>query len=686
MAPAEYYVRLQRGITGGFAPPAPMAIFTMTQADGAPTLAITTSERTPGTRVLGDAVPKSVTPDTALVEELHAILKSLPTESPPGSEDIYGLNTSIVWGSEDLEWCNGGPAGCGRGTSEVQASDEDKDKFRRAVEIVEQLTEVPFAPPPLFCMYRHLQGSSPVHALPVELLSHIFLLATHHSLNTEEDDCPPFNSESVQAPLSFAAVCRHWRHVALNPALYTSLCITPELLRPATDGTQSLDLRGIAAYLKLSRNYPVDILIDGRDQEWDFDDEGLYTPWFSAQHMCNAMALILPHLHRWRSLSIFTDVCTPMHAALGAFEAQLVSGSTASRLETLRLMRCDAYAAYGEPNSAYSFLSTVPMDRMSVFPRLRRLALRGVSAAWSPLSAHLPASLRTLELAFLPASLHPSISALSAMLDATPNLEHLTLNVAGPPVSQEEIPAVPKLPNLASLSLGYTCTAAGAAVLRLVSSSASALCSISLEDASDPASLVALDAAPMLLLIFSTTPERLFPNLRRVTLRRIGSSAIHIPRDAAVLDRLELINSSEILFGLASAAREVCVRGPFVGPFNETPTRLQTRDWLEYSTVRLTETQTPRLVEVYEEVSSDPSQQSVEEWMAGETQVRVVRMASDDEFELSSEDDEAISTEGEDGMDWMPVPNSQPRCLVTMLAFPGLRGILGGNMIVRVRA
>lgn len=75
----------------------------------------------------------------ALVDELHGILKTLPTEKPPGSQDIYGLDTSISWGSADLEWQNGGPGGCSHGTSQVQPTEEEKAKFRRAVDIVKEL-------------------------------------------------------------------------------------------------------------------------------------------------------------------------------------------------------------------------------------------------------------------------------------------------------------------------------------------------------------------------------------------------------------------------------------------------------------------------------------------------------------------------------------------------------------------
>ena len=110
-------------------------------------LQITSAVRIDGTPSLQDAVPKSLSasdPKTvALVDELYGILKTLPVESPPGSEDIYGLDTSIAWGSEDLQWCNGGPSGCGGGESFVKPTEEEKAKFKRAVEIVKELVDKP---------------------------------------------------------------------------------------------------------------------------------------------------------------------------------------------------------------------------------------------------------------------------------------------------------------------------------------------------------------------------------------------------------------------------------------------------------------------------------------------------------------------------------------------------------------
>ena len=131
------------GITGGFAPPTPDAIFTVTGTPDKADLAITSAIRPEGTPSLQDALPKSLSKSepgvNELVGELYSILKSLPTESPPGSEDIYGLDTSIAFGTDDLQWCNGGPQGCGGGKSFVQASAEQKAQFKRAVEIVNKL-------------------------------------------------------------------------------------------------------------------------------------------------------------------------------------------------------------------------------------------------------------------------------------------------------------------------------------------------------------------------------------------------------------------------------------------------------------------------------------------------------------------------------------------------------------------
>lgn len=114
-----------------------------------------------------------------------------------------------------------------------------------------------------------------IDALPVELLSFIFVLATH--TYTDPQNTVPFTSESVKIPLILSAVNRHWRFVALDTAaLWTSLCATLGSI-----GTDSLfDASLLVLYISRSRHAPLDVLIDARDQEWDFSEPECVFPLF----------------------------------------------------------------------------------------------------------------------------------------------------------------------------------------------------------------------------------------------------------------------------------------------------------------------------------------------------------------------------------------------------------------------
>ncbi|KAF7364374.1 hypothetical protein MSAN_01098000 [Mycena sanguinolenta] len=102
---------LTPGITGGSAPPTPSAIHTLTQSSANPPPSTTPSPSSPrhredGTPSLSSASAKSLSAASpeALAEELHSILKTLPLEHASCSEDIYGMDVGIMWGSDDLEW------------------------------------------------------------------------------------------------------------------------------------------------------------------------------------------------------------------------------------------------------------------------------------------------------------------------------------------------------------------------------------------------------------------------------------------------------------------------------------------------------------------------------------------------------------------------------------------------------
>ena len=126
------------GITGGFAPPTPSAIFTMASTPSND-IHVTAAVRPDGTPTLQDAAPKSLsTADSKTLtqlNELQAILRSIPESNE------YGMDTALAYRSNDLRWLNRNASqGCETGsTFKKQASAEEKAKFKRAVELVETL-------------------------------------------------------------------------------------------------------------------------------------------------------------------------------------------------------------------------------------------------------------------------------------------------------------------------------------------------------------------------------------------------------------------------------------------------------------------------------------------------------------------------------------------------------------------
>jgi F-box-like len=137
------------------------------------------------------------------------------------------------------------------------------------------------------CDLHQFPFSSPINNLPIELLSYIFSLSSHPEEKEEEhrppeekeEDRPPtITTESVQVPLILSNVSRLWRQVALGtPQLWSSLCITVELVeiheRDSETETSSRLKTSLITYLSLSQKYPLDILIDARDENFNFDPE-----------------------------------------------------------------------------------------------------------------------------------------------------------------------------------------------------------------------------------------------------------------------------------------------------------------------------------------------------------------------------------------------------------------------------
>ncbi|KAF6742568.1 hypothetical protein DFP72DRAFT_860346 [Ephemerocybe angulata] len=376
-------------------------------------------------------------------------------------------------------------------------------------------------------------GPPPIDTLPVELLSYIFTLGTHspfepsqsNGFGDEPEGIPAFNSENVKTPLVLASVSRYWRRVVLNtPSLWTSLCITLEMVQPSegSSAPSTFDTTHITSYLTLSRRYPIDILIDARDPDWDFQEDGVtpdsysYKPQFSVEHMQTVISLLLPHLSRWRSMNILTDTWKPMQSALQSINPAILRHG-APRLESLSLMRCNDFVSFSpefEPKSLKdtSFLSTTHSTPSShstlILPRLSSLSLRGVHVDWASLSAALSSSrtgLYSLELCSHCSDVRPSISEFHRLLYSNPRLRNLVVSGSGPsfPADVDEGLGALRhefdgafLPNLTKLTLGYRSVLEGQTILELVN--APNLKSLVLEEATYPADPEVVDAGSLL--------------------------------------------------------------------------------------------------------------------------------------------------------------------------------------------
>ncbi|EDR09855.1 uncharacterized protein LACBIDRAFT_318098 [Laccaria bicolor S238N-H82] len=381
-------------------------------------------------------------------------------------------------------------------------------------------------------MYTH--PSSPISKLPVELLSYIFVLGTLSSADVPSSDeagrNPLFNTESVKVPLAFAGVSRHWGRVARNtPGLWTSLCITVEMVKRLSedddDASSLLNTTHLTSYLALSRNYPLDILIDARDQDWDFFEPEIpseyefntYTPPFSPDHMASVISLLLPHISRWRSLHILTDSWAPMHSALLHINPCITSFG-APLLESLTLMRCNDFVSFSpefQPRDMKSpaFLSSVtPSSQKDLLPRLKHLSLRGVHVEWASLVNVLSAStgggLHSLELSSHCSDVRPTLTEFQQLLGASLHLRKLAISGSGPFVPDDvddivdvihhDLDSVP-LPHLHSITLGYRTALEGQTVLELLNAPNAKV--LVLEDATYPGDPEEVDAGSLLTYI-----------------------------------------------------------------------------------------------------------------------------------------------------------------------------------------
>ncbi|KAI0635350.1 hypothetical protein C8Q77DRAFT_1072572 [Trametes polyzona] len=486
---------------------------------------------------------------------------------------------------------------------------------------------------------------APIARLPVELLSYIFLLGAHTpdpeeagladdapgglgegsgSLHERSDDISPCASSSSMPPDVFAAVCRHWREVALNtPQLWTRVCVTiGDLMHDEASGW----FPAVSRYVSRSGRCPLDIYIDARDPEWDFsendsfgaiispyiDETYDYTHPFRVEHMHYVLNILLPHIARVRSLAILTDRWAPMETALEclSFEnPQFVSRpnpmpKSLPALESLVLMRCNEFVSYNPLFSPaerrdsvllpFSGLLSAPEPLHAptpVLPGLRRLTLSGVHLDWSSLPAllHPPWStskpvLQRLELSYHSPEVRPSEAEFRGMMEMCDSLQSLAIRVSGPrspttpsacSFTHRTLPV--ELPRLETFELGYDDVYSAMHLLETINFDS--VKRLVLEDASSPARDETLDADPLLWACSKVAAPSssehgrpLFPRADSVILRRVEASAEAFEAFYGALPNLRELAVAHmfLLGGKALADRNVELK--FVPPDVPAPT------------------------------------------------------------------------------------------------------------------
>ncbi|KAH8832990.1 hypothetical protein DL96DRAFT_1492799 [Flagelloscypha sp. PMI_526] len=241
----------------------------------------------------------------------------------------------------------------------------------------------------------HKSYTPPFLRLPNELLAYILDLAVHASSDREDFD---------RVPVILSQVSSRIRSVArATGSLWTRIVFTFPF--------DSEDLISLAIRLSLSKGCPLDVCLDLRDPEWDWDLDSDETDHdFTADDMQILLTVLLPHARRFRSLEVLCDTWEPVHA----FLSRTQTVGSLPLLETLRLARCNAYfAKKGQVFEPESLKAPLPLFGGATLPRLKQLSLSGVHVDWQSLSL---TGLTSLELKFHAADIMPSVDAFSDLL------------------------------------------------------------------------------------------------------------------------------------------------------------------------------------------------------------------------------------------------------------------------------
>lgn len=380
----------------------------------------------------------------------------------------------------------------------------------------------------------------PLHRLRNETLSYIFLAAFRAA-----DD----RWGAMMTSITLSHVSTRWRNAAISTGiLWTNIFITFP--------TSCTQFSRAVTWLRRSRSYPINILLDLRDPawEWDLAEPAHKLRWTDMEYL---LRLLMIHVKRWRHLELLTDTWMPIFAFL-SYTRRVQS---APSLESISLSRCNAYFASKDAKfSPDEMKKPIPFFGGLLFDKLREVTLTGVHVDWARSSL---LNLTVLEFKYLANDVAPSLNEFVDILHACPDLQHLSIMGRGPNLkvtSAAEVSPKPTgddkdllpktqlkihLQHLTRFTFGFVDIDYALKLLPFFSFPAIEELTLEALPFSmewDPleAHIHSLDATPILeQFMTSGHPE---PS------RESSSTLIHIPLDRVLFLHLEGINTSESTF------------------------------------------------------------------------------------------------------------------------------------------
>lgn len=393
-----------------------------------------------------------------------------------------------------------------------------------------------------------------IHSLPNEILSYIFLNAINHNDHNNNSSDSDSGFDVAFFPLTISHTCSRWRKVSISTgSLWTAI----KLFLPCCRGQFAY----LEAWLSRSKSYPLDMLLDFRDEEWNWDSEEDHP--FTLDSASRIISLILPHAKRWRHIEFFTDTWAPIHAFLDRVRNLGTTGVESSLpiLKSVALSRCNAYfARKGECFEPIALREPIPLFGGARLPALSELSLVGVHLDWETRSSF--ENLLELELKFHAYDVMPTFSQFADILGACQNLERLSIVGWGPRLDSNStrygLRQIISMPKLTKLCFGFVDVEYAVGLLSLFH--LPSLSKLELEDVAaivDPMGPSDATALLDLLECSTTTPEsdnsRFYPlhQIECLELRslRCNSEAAfaNFLRRFSTLEKINLTDADSVL-------------------------------------------------------------------------------------------------------------------------------------------